>query len=93
MTGVEALLRWEHPERGIVNPDQFIPTAEETSLIIPIGHWVLERPARSSRLGARPDRSHLSIAVNVSVRQFRHPEFVDDVMTCGAPRPASGRTS
>ncbi|MDB5912174.1 MAG: signal transduction protein : sensor, domain [Ramlibacter sp.] len=83
MTGVEALLRWEHPTRGIVNPDQFIPTAEETSLIIPIGHWVLEAACAQLALWARrPDRSHLSIAVNVSVRQFRHPDFIDDVMTC-----------
>jgi diguanylate cyclase (GGDEF)-like protein/PAS domain S-box-containing protein len=83
MTGVEALLRWEHPVRGIVQPDQFIPTAEETSLIIPIGHWVLEAAcAQIAQWAERPDRSHLSIAVNVSVRQFRHPDFIDDLMTC-----------
>jgi diguanylate cyclase (GGDEF)-like protein/PAS domain S-box-containing protein len=83
MTGVEALLRWEHPVRGIVHPDEFIPTAEETSLIIPIGHWVLEAACSQLALWARrPDRAHLSIAVNVSVRQFRHPDFIDDVMTC-----------
>ena len=83
MTGVEALLRWEHPTRGIVRPDQFIPTAEETSLIIPIGHWVLESACAQLAVWAeRPERRHLSIAVNVSVRQFRHPEFIDEVMTC-----------
>ena len=79
--GVEALLRWEHPQRGIVQPAQFIPTAEETSLIIPIGHWVLEGACRQLAAWARrPQRRHLSIAVNVSVRQFRHPDFVGDVM-------------
>jgi diguanylate cyclase (GGDEF)-like protein/PAS domain S-box-containing protein len=83
MTGVEALLRWEHPTRGMVGPDHFIPTAEETSLIIPIGHWVLETAcAQLAEWQQRPDRAHLSIAVNVSVRQFRHPEFIDEVMTC-----------
>ena len=83
MTGVEALLRWEHPARGIVQPDAFIPTAEETSLIIPIGHWVLEAAcAQLAAWAERPDRAHLSIAVNVSVRQFRHPDFIDEVMTC-----------
>lgn len=83
MTGVEALLRWEHPTRGIVGPDQFIPTAEETSLIIPIGHWVLEAAcAQLAEWARRPERAHLSIAVNVSVRQFRHPDFIDEVMTC-----------
>jgi diguanylate cyclase (GGDEF)-like protein/PAS domain S-box-containing protein len=83
MTGVEALLRWEHPTRGIVQPDQFIPTAEETSLIIPIGHWVLESACAQLAVWAnRPDRAHLSIAVNVSVRQFRHPDFIDEVMNC-----------
>lgn len=83
MSGVEALLRWEHPTRGTVHPDQFIPTAEETSLIIPIGHWVLEAACAQLALWARrPERAHLSIAVNVSVRQFRHPDFIDEVMNC-----------
>jgi diguanylate cyclase (GGDEF)-like protein/PAS domain S-box-containing protein len=81
MVGVEALLRWEHPERGTVSPAQFIPTAEETSLIIPIGHWVLEQAcAQLAAWAQRPDRKHLAISVNVSVRQFRHPEFVNDVI-------------
>ena len=83
MSGVEALLRWEHPERGIVGPAEFIPTAEETSLIIPIGHWVLEAACAQLAVWARrPDRAHLSISVNVSVRQFRHPEFIDEVLSC-----------
>jgi diguanylate cyclase (GGDEF)-like protein/PAS domain S-box-containing protein len=82
MTGVEALLRWRHPERDLVPPAHFIPTAEETSLIIPIGRWVLEQAcAQLAEWAKRPDRRHLSIAVNVSVKQFRHPDFVDEVMT------------
>ena len=82
MTGVEALLRWRHPQRELVPPAHFIPTAEETSLIVPIGRWVLERAcAQLAEWAKRPERSHLSIAVNVSVRQFRHPDFVDEVMT------------
>ncbi|TFZ03731.1 bifunctional diguanylate cyclase/phosphodiesterase [Ramlibacter humi] len=81
MIGVEALLRWQHPTRGTVPPDQFIPAAEETSLIIPIGRWVLDAAcAQLAEWSRRPDRKHLTIAVNVSVRQFRHPEFVDEVM-------------
>ncbi len=81
MTGVEALLRWEHPVRGLVGPEQFIPTAEETSLIIPIGRWVLEAACRQlAEWAARPERAHLGIAVNVSVRQFRHPDFIEEVM-------------
>jgi diguanylate cyclase (GGDEF)-like protein/PAS domain S-box-containing protein len=81
MTGVEALLRWRHPHRDIVPPSHFIPTAEDTSLIIPIGGWVLEQAcAQLAEWARRPDRKHLSIAVNVSVRQFRDPEFVDEVM-------------
>jgi diguanylate cyclase (GGDEF)-like protein len=81
MTGVEALLRWDHPQRGTVAPSAFIPTAEETGLIIPIGHWVLEQAcAQLAQWAGRPERAHLEIAVNVSVRQFRHPDFVDEVM-------------
>ncbi|MGE4239100.1 sensor domain-containing protein [Ramlibacter sp.] len=80
MSGVEALLRWEHPERGVVSPAHFIPTAEETSLIIPIGHWVLETAcAQIAAWSKRPERRDLTISVNVSVRQFRHPDFVDEV--------------
>ncbi|WBY00635.1 EAL domain-containing protein [Ramlibacter tataouinensis] len=81
MIGVEALLRWHHPLRGVVPPEQFISAAEETSLIIPIGRWVLDQAcAQIAQWEQRPGRAHLSIAVNVSVRQFRHPEFVDEVM-------------
>ncbi|WP_226986085.1 sensor domain-containing protein [Ramlibacter tataouinensis] len=82
MTGVEALLRWQHLQRGVVPPEQFIPIAEETSLIIPIGRWVLDTAcAQLKAWENQPGRDHLSIAVNVSVRQFRHPEFVDEVMS------------
>jgi diguanylate cyclase (GGDEF)-like protein/PAS domain S-box-containing protein len=82
MTGVEALLRWRHPNRDMVPPAHFIPTAEETSLIVPIGQWVLEQAcAQLAEWSSNPQRSHLSIAVNVSVRQFRDPDFVDEVMT------------
>ncbi|CAN5568274.1 hypothetical protein BH11PSE7_BH11PSE7_33940 [soil metagenome] len=81
MAGVEALIRWEHPTRGQVMPDEFIRTAEETSLIIPIGRWVLEQAcAQIAAWDDQDGRDHLSIAVNVSVRQFRHPDFVDEVM-------------
>ena len=83
LTGVEALLRWDHPERGQVPPDRFIPSAEETSLIIPIGHWVLESAcAQLAQWARQPDRAHLTISVNVSVRQFRHPAFLEEVMSC-----------
>lgn len=83
VVGVEALLRWEHPVRGIVHPAQFIPSAEETSLIVPIGNWVLQAACAQLALWAgHPQRRKLCIAVNVSVRQFRHPNFVDDVVHC-----------
>jgi len=75
--GAESLLRWQHPGRGMISPAQFIPLAEETGLILPIGQWVLEeacaRLADWSRDEARRD---LILAVNVSARQFRQPDFV-----------------
>jgi EAL domain-containing protein (putative c-di-GMP-specific phosphodiesterase class I) len=81
MIGVEALLRWQHPRARHGAAGGVHPAAEETSLILPIGHWVLETAcAQLAAWERRPDRRHLSIAVNVSVRQFRHPEFVDEVM-------------
>ncbi|HVZ45083.1 MAG TPA: EAL domain-containing protein [Ramlibacter sp.] len=80
MTGVEALLRWDHPRHGRLEPSRFVPTAEDTGLIVPIGHWVLQAAcAQLAQWAKRPDRAHLCIAVNVSVRQFRHPDFVDEV--------------
>ena len=81
VTGVEALLRWHHPARGCVGPTEFIPVAEETGMILPLGAWALEQVCAQLRAwSTRPETAHLTIAVNVSVRQFRHPEFVDQVV-------------
>ena len=78
--GAEALLRWEHPERGFVYPDQFIPLAEETGLIVPIGLWVLQTAC--TQLNAWQEDAltrDLTLAVNVSARQFRQADFVAQV--------------
>ena len=81
ITGVEALLRWQHPRRGLVMPADFIPMAEETGLILPLGHWALATVCEQLAAWSKwPRAAGLSIAVNVSVRQFRHPDFVDQVM-------------
>ena len=81
VTGVEALVRWNHPVRGMRWPAEFIPVAEDTGLILPLGQWVLETACEQLAIWAhRPQTASLSIAVNVSVRQFRHPDFVDMVM-------------
>ena len=82
MFGVEALIRWQHPQRGLVFPNDFIAQAEESGLILPLGKWGLETACAQLAMWAKhPHTSHLSIAVNVSVRQFRHPEFVELIMT------------
>ena len=81
VTGVEALLRWQHPRRGLVMPADFIPMAEESGLILPLGGWALATACEQLAAWAQcPQAAGLSIAVNVSVRQFRHPDFVDQVM-------------
>lgn len=81
VTGVEALVRWQHPARGLLGPDEFIPVAEETGLILPLGQWALKMACAQLAVWSRcPATSGLSIAVNVSVCQFRHPEFVERVM-------------
>lgn len=78
--GAEALLRWQHPARGLVPPLKFIPLAEETGLILPIGQWVMETAGAQLRAWKNaPGFEHLQIAVNVSARQFRQPDFVDQV--------------
>ena len=81
VTGAEVLLRWQHPERGMVSPADFIPLAEETGLILPLGNWVLETACRQLAQWARqPGAAHLTLAVNVSAQQFRQPDFVDQVL-------------
>jgi diguanylate cyclase (GGDEF)-like protein/PAS domain S-box-containing protein len=78
--GVEALLRWQHPQRGLVLPDEFIPLAEDTGLILPIGRWVLETACAQIKAWENDAlTSGLQVAVNVSARQFRQPDFVAQV--------------
>ena len=82
MVSAEALLRWEHPERGLVSPDEFIPLAEDTGLIVPIGGWVLEQACQQLVEWQRTLPS-MSMAVNLSVRQVTAPDIaglIDDVL-------------
>jgi diguanylate cyclase (GGDEF)-like protein len=81
LCGFEALLRWHHPTRGLIPPSAFIPTAEETGLIVPIGHWVLGEACRQMRAwdGEFPDCADLVMSVNLSARQCLHPGLLDDV--------------
>ena len=80
LTGVEALVRWEHPKRGLVGPQEFVPLAEETGLIEPIGAWVLEQACRQAHAWGqvRPD-DPLKVSVNLSVLQLLQPGLVDAV--------------
>ena len=81
IVGMEALVRWEHPERGLLLPGEFIPLAEESGLIIPLGQWVLEEACRQAYKWQTRYASNfpLRIFVNISSRQFWHPELVQDV--------------
>ena len=81
LVGAEVLLRWSHPRRGMVPPIDFIPIAEETGLILPLGHWVLKSACQQLAAWAvRPETAHLSVAVNVSVKQFNIQTFVEEVL-------------
>lgn len=78
--GVEALIRWEHPEQGLIYPSQFVPFAEESLLILPIGQWVLETAcAQLMEWQNNPITQDLKIAINVSARQFRQADFVEQI--------------
>ncbi len=82
MSGVEALVRWPHPQRGMVSPAEFIPVAERTGLIVPLGRQVLTAACRQLALWAGdPRTAGLTISVNVSAREFRHPQFVAQVLS------------
>ena len=79
ITGVEALLRWNHPDLGTVSPGQFIPLAEETGLIVPIGRWVLKEACAQNMAWQRRGLRPVTMAVNLSPRQFADPHLLQDV--------------
>ncbi|MDH0746554.1 EAL domain-containing protein [Pseudomonas sp. GD03842] len=79
LLGLEALLRWNHPEKGMIRPDQFISVAEETGLIIPIGKWVARQSCRMSKQLNAAGYGNLHVAINVSPKQFSDPELVSSL--------------
>jgi diguanylate cyclase (GGDEF)-like protein len=79
ITGVEALLRWQHPQLGLVSPMQFIPLAEETGLIVPIGRWVLREACAQNMIWQRRGLRPVSMAVNLSPRQFADEHLLHDI--------------
>jgi diguanylate cyclase (GGDEF)-like protein len=79
ISGVEALLRWRHPDLGLLQPNQFVPLAEETGLIVPIGRWVLAAACRQNMHWQREGLPPVHVAVNLSPRQFRDPNLLDDI--------------
>src|SRR6267142_1202635 len=79
ITGVEALVRWQHPEMGMVPPAQFIPLAEETGLIVPIGRWVLETACAQNVAWQKQGLPAIHMAVNLSARQFADDDLIEDV--------------
>nr|WP_315238546.1 EAL domain-containing protein [uncultured Albidiferax sp.] len=90
LTGVEVLVRWLHPERGMVSPASFIPMAEASGLILPLGAWVLKTACTQlAAWAAQPHMAALTVAVNVSAHQFAHADFTDQVLAVlaqtGAP--------
>jgi diguanylate cyclase (GGDEF)-like protein/PAS domain S-box-containing protein len=82
VTGAEALIRWHHPEHGIISPAAFIPLAEQTGLILQIGQWVLKTACIQLKAWEHNQQTrHLILAVNVSAKQFNQPDFVEQVLT------------
>jgi diguanylate cyclase (GGDEF)-like protein len=81
ITSVEALIRWQHPDRGLVSPAEFVPIAEDSGLILPIGRWVLREACRQARAWQDAGLPPIPTAVNVSYAEFRKPSFVEGVQT------------
>jgi diguanylate cyclase (GGDEF)-like protein/PAS domain S-box-containing protein len=80
IVGMEALIRWQHPERGLVSPAEFIPVAEDSGLIVPIGNWVLRTACLQLRAWQRSGIQTPRVAVNLSARQVRAPDFVENIL-------------
>ena len=80
LVGAEALLRWDHPERGPIGPEEFIPVAEETGLIVPIGQWVLRTACEQIKAWSEVPFGNIPIAVNISSHQFQSDSLIDDVL-------------
>ena len=94
VTGVEALLRWRHPTRGLIPPFDFIPFAEESGLIVPIGRWVLREGCRQAKIFREQTTAPVqpTIGINLSVKQLFHSDIVDDVRDAlGRRRPRAQR--
>ena len=77
--GCEALVRWQHPQKGLMGPDTFIPAAEESGLILPLGKWIMETACRQAKSWCISGFNNFNISVNVSARQFRQENFVGQV--------------
>lgn len=80
LKGMEALIRWQHPEKGLIPPTDFVPIAEETGLIIPIGKWILQEACQQTHQWHEQGFNDLTISINISPKQFHYKGFVDDVV-------------
>src|SRR5699024_6913993 len=81
LIGMEALVRWNHPELGVISPGKFIPLAEESELIVPLGEWIFRESCRQASLWQDKDYPSLSLSVNISVRQLEDLDFIDKLKT------------
>src|SRR5439155_20173253 len=79
IVGAEALVRWQHPTRGLVPPNDFIGLAEDTGLIVPVGRWILDNACAQARIWADQGLDDFTLSVNISGRQLQEPHFVGDV--------------
>jgi diguanylate cyclase (GGDEF)-like protein/PAS domain S-box-containing protein len=83
IVGAEALVRWQHPKRGLIVPDRFLKVAEETGLIVPLGAWVVSAAcAQLAEWQSRPETSQLNLSLNLSARELTHPDVVTTVLDC-----------